>query len=110
VASSLGGRWLAGEAHVTELGVEARDFIGIQAGRIVRVYVDSEGSRATMSSPGWQGNEMTWEGEVHGADGARVRVREIVTKVDADTLHARWERWSEGAWSLMSEERLHRAE
>ena len=110
VASTLGGRWLAGVAHVAELGVEARDFLGVQGGRIVRVYVDNQGSRATMSSPGWQGTEMTFQGEVHGADGSRVRVREIVTRVDSNTLHERWERWSEGAWALMSEETLHRTD
>jgi hypothetical protein len=106
VAPTLGGRWLAGQARVAEAGVEARDFLGVQAGQIVRVYVDSQGTRATMTSPGWQGTGMTWEGEAHGADGSTVRVRELIEKVDERTMRARWESWTDGAWALMSEETL----
>jgi hypothetical protein len=106
VQPSLGGTWLAGEARVDENGVEARDFLGVQAGQIVRVYVDNQGSRATMVSTGWDGNAMIWEGEAIGADGSMSRVREKVVKVDERTLRARWEVWSNGAWALMSEETL----
>ena len=108
VTPSLGGRWLSGEARVAEVGVEARDFLGVQAGQIVRVYVDSQGTRATMTSPGWQGASLTWEGEAHGADGSRVRVRELIEKIDDRTMRARWESWQGEAWGLMSEETLHK--
>lgn len=106
VTPSLGGRWLAGEARAAEVGVEARDFLGVQAGQIVRVYVDSQGTRATMTSPGWKGTWLTWEGEALGADGSRVRVRELIEKIDDRTMRARWESWSGAAWRFMSEETL----
>ncbi len=108
VAPALRGAWLAGESRVAEIGVEARDFLGVQAGRIVRVYVDSNGTRAAMSSPGWQASSMTWEGEAHTADGRQVRVREVIERVDDRTFRARWEVWSEHGWTLMSEETLAR--
>ena len=108
VTPSLGGTWLEGRARAVELGLEARDFIGPAGTGYIRVYLDSQGTRVAMLSPGWEGKTLRWEGAIHAPDGTDIKVREAVDRVDDDTLHAVWEIWNEGAWAPMSEETLHR--
>jgi hypothetical protein len=108
VAPAVRGRWLEGQARVPSRNVEARDFWGPSAGGFVRIYLDSDGTRGTLTSSGWQGRTWIWEGEAHGADGTPVRLRETITRLDDDTMHARWEVAGGGELTLLSEETLRR--
>lgn len=108
VVPAVAGKWLEGEARVAAQNVEARDFWGPTGGGFVRIYLDSDGTRGTLTSSGWQGTTWVWEGEAHGADGSPVKLRETITRLDDDTLHARWEIAGGGDFTPLSEETLRR--
>jgi hypothetical protein len=108
VVPAVAGKWLEGEARVDAMKVEARDFWGPTGGGYVRIYLDSDGTRGTLTSSGWQGTTWRWEGEAHGADGTPVKLRETITRVDDHTMHAVWEVAAAEAWTRLSEETLRR--
>ena len=109
VTPAVTGKWLEGQARVESQKIEARDFWGATGGGFVRIYLDSDGTRGTLTSTGWRGATWVWEGEAFTTDGSTAKLRETIERVDADTMHAVWEVAGEGgAWTQLSEETLHR--
>lgn len=65
---------------------------------------DSSGTFGTVRSKGWEGERLELEGEATSA----LRVRETITRVGPDELHATWEALLDGTWTAYSVERLRR--
>jgi hypothetical protein len=77
VTPVLGGSWLEGSGVAKELGLEIRDYWGIDAsGEITRTLFDSSGVTGTVRSKGWSGDSLVLEGTINTG----MRVRETISK------------------------------
>jgi len=65
--------------------------------------VDNMGSYYIQSSPGWDGNKMTFEGALHGG-GPTMKVRDVFTKVSATKVEHMSEVEMKGKWTKLDEE------
>lgn len=105
VVPSLKGMWLEGSGVATELGLEIRDYWGVEAsGEITRTLFDSSGVTGTVRSKGWSGDTLVLEGDIN----AGIRVRETITKRGVRAFDAVWESNSDGTWVAYSVEQLTR--
>ena len=65
--------------------------------------VDNMGSYYIQYSPGWDGNKLTFDGDLHGG-GTTMKVRDVFTKVSATKLEHMAEVEMEGKWTKLDEE------
>jgi hypothetical protein len=107
VRPALSGTWVAGHGEAPELHLEIHDFWGRDpvTGDFVRVLFDSGGGYGTVTSPGWDGPTLRFEGEVRG-DGGTSAVRETITRRGATEFDAVWEEKRNGVWTAYSVEHL----
>lgn len=103
VTPALKGVWLEGSGLAEELGLEIRDYWGVDgAGHITRTIFDSTGITGTVTSTGWSGEVLVLEGGITGG----ARVRETITKRGERAFDAIWESTTDGTWSAYSIEHL----
>lgn len=65
--------------------------------------VDNMGSYSVQNSPGWDGNKLIFNGDMHGG-GATMKVRDVFTKVSATKLQHMSEVEMSGKWTKLDEE------
>lgn len=65
--------------------------------------VDNMGGYYIQSSPGWEGDKMTFDGDVHSG-GATMKVRDVFTKMSATKVEHMAEVEMDGKWSKLDEE------
>jgi hypothetical protein len=65
-------------------------------------WIDSHGGWTMQSSPGWDGNTLTWTGE-RTFQGQKTPVRDVFTKKGSD-LHHRREAQVDGEWKPVADE------
>jgi hypothetical protein len=65
--------------------------------------VDNMGSYVIEYSPGWDGNKLTFDGDMHGG-GATMKVRDLFTKVSATKVSHSSEVEMNGKWTKLDEE------
>ena len=65
--------------------------------------VDNMGAYFIQYSPGWEGNKLTFEGEMH-AGGMTMKVRDVFTKVSATKVEHMAEVEMGGKWTKLDEE------
>jgi hypothetical protein len=107
---TLGKYWL--NLHYKEnkttknpMPVDVRVFWGWdeQVKKFASGSVDNMGSYAIQYSPGWDGDKLVFEGEMHGG-GMTAKVRDLFTKVTASKLTHSSEMEMESKWTKMDEE------
>jgi hypothetical protein len=110
IEPALGGAWLSGHGISRERGLEIRDYWGRDpvAGGLVRIIFQSDGTVATVRSPGWTRNLLVFEGEARVAGGGAATVRETITPRGRARFDAVWEAKTDTGWSPYSIERLTR--
>ena len=74
-----------------------------QTSKFASVAVDNGGGHFIQSSPGWVGDEITFEGDMHIA-GTTMRFHDIFTKVSASKIMHRGEAVIDGTWTKLDEE------
>ena len=106
----LDGYWLSMRYHENKTAVnahpvDARIFMGYdeQTKKIASGAVDNMGGYFTQSSPGWEGNKLTLEGDMHGG-GMTMKVRDVFTKVSATKVEHMAELEMNGKWTKLDEE------
>ena len=65
--------------------------------------VDNMGSYFIQNSPGWQGDKLTFDGDIH-TSGGTMKVRDVFTKVTATKLEHMSEVEMNGKWTKLDEE------
>jgi hypothetical protein len=65
--------------------------------------VDNLGSYFIQNSPGWDGNKLTWDGDIH-AGGTTMKVRDVFTKVSSTKVEHMSEVETDGKWTKLDEE------
>jgi hypothetical protein len=107
VHPALSGNWYAGHGEAPELHLEIHDFWGRDpvTGNFVRVLFDSGGGWGTVTSPGWEGATLRFEGEARGG-GSVSAVRETITRRGPAEFDAVWEEKRDGVWTAYSVEHL----
>jgi hypothetical protein len=103
----LDGHWFSvgykQEASPPEiLGWDSTGFWGYDATEkaFVMALVDSSGGSHRATSPGWQGNELVWTGELHGG-GRKITFRRVLVRTGERSLEARWEyQRPDGQWHV----------
>ncbi|MEO8347715.1 MAG: DUF1579 family protein [Acidobacteriota bacterium] len=78
------------------------------AKQYVLVWVDNFGSWATESSPGWQGETMTWTGD-QMLMGEKVAVRDTFVKKSATEYTHKFELQTKGQWAPILDETCKKA-
>lgn len=109
VVPVLAGRWYQGTGRSDELDLDIHDVWGLDpvSGEVVRTMFDSGGTHAVVRSAGWRDDVLILVGEAAVA-GARVEVRETLTRRGPDELEAVWEARQDGVWTAYSVETLRR--
>ena len=64
---------------------------------------DNMGGYIAQNSSGWDGNKLTWDGELH-AGGGTMKARDVFTKVSATKVEHKGEAEIDGKWMTMDEE------
>jgi hypothetical protein len=65
--------------------------------------VDNGGGHFNQTSPGWEGSEITFDGEMHIA-GSTMKFHDVFTKVSPSTIRHRGEAVIDGKWTKLDEE------
>jgi len=109
-AWTLDGYWLSLRYHETKTSINAhpvdvRVFWGWdeQQKKFASGSVDNFGSYAIQSSTGWDGDKLTFEGDMH-TSGGTVKTRDVFTKASATKVHHMAEAEMDGKWMKMDEE------
>ncbi len=107
---TLDNYWLAMRYHESKTAINAhpvdvRIFWGWdeQTKKFSSGAVDNMGAYYIQSSPGWDGNKLTFDGDLHGG-GSTMKVRDVFTKVSATKLEHMAEVEMEGKWTKLDEE------
>ena len=107
---TLNNYWLSLSYHENKTAINAhpvavRVFWGWdeQVKKFASGSVDDMGSFNIQNSPGWEGNKLTFNGDMHGG-GATMKVRDVFTKVSAKKLEHMSEAEMNGKWSKLDEE------
>ncbi len=107
---TLNDYWLALRYHETKTAlnaapVDVKIFWGWddQLKKFASGAVDNMGAYFIQNSPGWDGDKMTWEGDMH-AGGMTMKVRDVFTKVSASKLMHMAEVEMDGKWTKLDEE------
>ena len=87
------GRAKAEAGHAVEAGGNLEG----ELARYVRVYFDNTGTRAELTSVGWKGGTMLWEGRLDARDGS-APVRSIVERTSDESFQVRWQRLDGDGW------------
>ncbi len=74
----------------------------------VLVWVDNFGSWATETSPGWQGDTMTWTGDQMGM-GEKAAARDTFVKKSASEYTHKFEMQTKGQWATIVDETCKKA-
>jgi len=74
-----------------------------QAKKFASGAIDNMGAYFIQYSPGWEGDKMTWDGEVH-TPGPTMKVRDVFTKVSAKKVEHMAEVEMDGKWTKLDEE------
>lgn len=102
-AADLDGSWLGGVVESGGVKV-SRDMWRKTAKGIERFAFSSSGLFVRLSSPGWVGNKLIFNGTA-GDSAGEFPVRETITKLSDTKMHALWERQGpDGKWSVFSDE------
>jgi hypothetical protein len=111
VRGELPRRWLAGRAKQEapgETAVEAADLWGVDSrGRVERFLAMGDGVFGSVSGDGWEGPWLLLAGSLQAED-RRVLVRQTIERLADDRFRAVWEQKDGDAWTVTSEETLHR--
>lgn len=106
----LGGYWLQvsfkeAKTAINPNPVEVGYFWGWddQAKKMVSVGVDNSGAHFTHFSPGWDGDHVTFDGELRIADKV-LKFHDVFTKVSATKVMHRGEAEIDGKWTKLDEE------
>ncbi len=103
VKEDLDKSWLGG---VVEQGGQkiSTDFWRQTGKRIERFAFTSNSTFVKIESPGWNGNQMIFNGTM--SDGAgETKVRETITKVNDKQFNALWKReGKDGKWTVFGDE------
>ena len=70
-------------------------------------WIDNTGGWAMQSSPGWQGDTLTWTGEATLL-GVKSGMRDVITRKGADEFHHTYEAQIDGQWKPVGEETCRR--
>jgi hypothetical protein len=107
---TLDNYWLSLNYHESKTAINAHPvavhfFWGWdeQAKKFAAGAVDNTGSYFIQSSPGWEGDKITFDGDLHGG-GATMKVRDVLTKVSATKVQHMSEVEMNGKWSKIDEE------
>ena len=107
---TLDGYWMSMRYHENKTAINAhpvdvRIFWGWdeQLKKFASGGVDNMGSYIIQNSPGWAGNKLTFDGDMHGG-GATMKVRDVFTKVSATKIEHMSEVEMNGKWSKLDEE------
>ena len=107
---TLNNYWLSLYYHESKTATNAqpvavRVFWGWdeQAKKFASGSVDDMGSYAIQNSPGWDGNKLTFEGDMH-TSGGTMKTRDVFTKVSATKLEHFSELEMDGKWTKLDEE------
>ena len=74
-----------------------------QAKKFAAGAVDNTGAYYIQFSPGWEGDKLTFDGDIH-AGGMTMKVRDTLTKVSAKKVEHVGEIEMDGKWSKLDEE------
>ena len=65
--------------------------------------IDNMGTYYIQYSPGWDGDKLTFDGDMHGG-GMTAKIRDVFTKVSASKLMHSAEVEMDGKWTKLDEE------
>ena len=106
----LDGYWLTIRYHETKTPINAhpvdiRVFWGWdeQLKKFASGSVDNMGNYNIQNSPGWEGDKLTFEGDMHSSGGT-MKVRDLFTKVSATKVEHMSEVEMNGKWSKLDQE------
>ena len=115
VKDDLGGFWYSGKVDQDKTGenpypMEAKFHWTYDADqkRFEGGWIDNSGGWAMQSSPGWQGDTMTWTGEAT-LQGHRSAMRDVITRKGDDEFRHAYEAQIDGQWKAVGEETCRRA-
>ena len=107
---TLNDYWLGIRYHESKTAINAQPVdVKISWGwdeqmkRFASGAVDNMGAYFIQNSPGWEGNKLTFEGDMHGG-GMTMKVRDVFTKVSATKLEHMAEVEMDGKWTKLDEE------
>ena len=107
---TLNDYWLSFYYHESKTTINAhpvavRIFWGWdeQVKKFASGSVDNMGSYYIQNSPGWDGDKLTFDGDLHGG-GATMKVRDVFTKVSSTKVEHLAEVEMDGKWSKLDEE------
>src|SRR5260221_4074164 len=107
---ALNDYWLLIRYHESKTAVSAQPVdIRLSQGwddqtkKVASGAVDNMGAYYIQSSPGWDGDKMTWNGDMH-AGGMTMKVRDVFTKISATKLQHMAEGEMDGKWTKLDEE------
>src|SRR5436190_1971704 len=101
----LGLRYHESKTAINAQPVDVRIFWGWdeQTKKFASGAVDNMGAYFIQNSPGWDGDKLTFEGDMHGG-GMTMKVRDVFTKVSATKLEHMAEVEMDGKWTKLDEE------
>jgi hypothetical protein len=106
----LNDYWLMIRYHESKTAVNAQpyDVRGYwgwddQTKKFAGGAVDNMGSYSIQSTPGWEGDKMTFDGDMHGG-GMTMKSRDVFTKVNATKFQHMAEVEMNGKWTKLDEE------
>lgn len=106
----LDGYWLSMRYHESKTATNAhpadvRIFWGWdeQTKKFSSGGVDNMGAYYIQSTPGWDGNKLTFDGDMH-AGGTTMKVRDLFTKMSATKVAHSAEVEMNGKWTKLDEE------
>jgi len=107
---TLNDYWLSLRYHESQTAINAHPFdVRVfwgwdeQTKKFAAGGVDNMGSYSIQSSSGWDGNKLTWEGDMHGG-GMTMKARDVFTKVSATKVEHMGQAEIEGKWMTLDQE------
>ena len=106
----LNDYWLSLRYHESKTAINAHPFdVRVfwgwdeQVKKFSAGSVDNMGSYAIQSSPGWDGNKLTFDGDMH-AGGTTMKTRDVFTKASATKVEHFAEVEMDAKWTKLDEE------
>jgi hypothetical protein len=109
VRDDLGGFWQAGTIKGTIAKMPAfegrfYETYDPAAKHFVMFWVDNMGGWSRSTSPGWQGDNIAYEGESHMPGQKPMKTRDMFARSGAASMKHTWEMQIDGKWVQVGEE------
>lgn len=115
VKSDLDGFWYSGKVEQDKTGDNPHPMEGKfhwsydrAQKRFEGGWIDNSGGWAMQSSPGWQGDSITWTGEAT-LQGHKSAMRDVITKKGSHEFRHTYEAQIDGQWKPVGEETCRRS-